>query len=66
MQVLVRAVDSRATTAMKAFLQLYPHTFRGESDPLFAKDWLEQVTRALDTILVTKEKLRLLFASYQL
>ncbi|GFZ13896.1 hypothetical protein Acr_24g0000860 [Actinidia rufa] len=38
----------------------------GESDPLVAEDWLEQVTRALDTILVTEEELRVLFASYQL
>ncbi|GFS30929.1 hypothetical protein Acr_00g0014840 [Actinidia rufa] len=37
----------------------------GEPDPLMAKDWLEQVTRALDTILVTDEELRVLFASYQ-
>ncbi|GFY95611.1 hypothetical protein Acr_10g0009960 [Actinidia rufa] len=58
--------ESRATTAMKAFLQLRPPTFKGEPDPLVAEDWLEQVTRALDTILVTEEDLRVLFASYQL
>ncbi|GFS40196.1 hypothetical protein Acr_00g0067070 [Actinidia rufa] len=61
-----RATDTRATTAMKAFLQLRPPTFKGEPDPLMAEDWLEQVTRALDTILVTEEELRVLFASYQL
>ena len=66
MQVLVRAADSRATTAMKAFLQLRPPTFKGEPNSLVAKDWLEQVTRALDTILITEEELRVLFASYQL
>ena len=66
MQVPTRATDSRATTAMKAFLQLCPPTFRGELDPLVVEDWLEQVTRALDTILVTEEELRVLFASYQL
>ena len=53
-QVPIRAVDSRATTTMKAFLQLCPPMFRGESDLLIAEDWLEQVTRALDTILVTE------------
>ncbi|GFZ19569.1 hypothetical protein Acr_28g0002740 [Actinidia rufa] len=61
-----RATDTRATTAMKAFLQLRPPTFKGEPDPLIAEDWLEQVTRVLDTILVTEEELRVLFASYQL
>ena len=66
MQVPARAVDTRATTAMKAILQLRPPTFKGEPDPLIAEDWLEQVTRALDTILVTEEELRVLFASYQL
>ncbi|GFZ16904.1 hypothetical protein Acr_26g0001740 [Actinidia rufa] len=66
MQVPVRTAENRATTAMKAFLQLRPPTFKGEPDPLVAEDWLEQVTRALDTILVTKEDLRVLFASYQL
>ncbi|GFY95423.1 hypothetical protein Acr_10g0008080 [Actinidia rufa] len=58
MQVPVRTAESRATTAMKAFLQLRPPTFKGEPDPLVAEDWLEQVTRALDTILVTEEDLR--------
>ncbi|GFY88836.1 hypothetical protein Acr_06g0007760 [Actinidia rufa] len=66
MQVPVRTAESRATTAMKAFLQLRPPTFKGEPDPLVAEDWLEQVTRALDTILVTEEDLRVLFESYQL
>ena len=66
MQVLVRVADTRTTTTMKAFLQLRPPTFRGEPDPLVAEDWLEQVTRALDTILVTDEELRVLFTSYQL
>ncbi|GFS38040.1 hypothetical protein Acr_00g0055310 [Actinidia rufa] len=66
MQVPIRATENRATTAMKAFLQLRPPTFKGEPDPLVAEDWLEQVTRALDTILVTEEELRVLFASYQL
>ncbi|GFS43207.1 hypothetical protein Acr_00g0084230 [Actinidia rufa] len=66
MQVPIRATENRATTAMKAFLQLRPPMFKGEPDPLVAEDWLEQVTRALDTILVTEEDLRVLFASYQL
>ncbi|GFS39082.1 hypothetical protein Acr_00g0061070 [Actinidia rufa] len=66
MQVPARAADTKATTTMKAFLQLCPPTFKGEPDPLIAEDWLEQVTRALDTILVTEEELRVLFASYQL
>ena len=57
MQVPVRAVNSRTTTAMKAFLQLRPPTFEGESVPLVVKDWLEQVTKALQTILVTEEEL---------
>ncbi|GFZ02656.1 hypothetical protein Acr_15g0012640 [Actinidia rufa] len=65
-QVQVRMAESRATTAMKAFLQLRPLTFKGEPDPLVAEDWLEQVTRVLDTILVTEKDLRVLFASYQL
>ena len=62
----VRAADTRATTAMKAFFQLCLLTFRGELDPLVAEDWLEQVARALDTILVMEEELRVLFALYQL
>ncbi|GFS46851.1 hypothetical protein Acr_28g0004800 [Actinidia rufa] len=66
MQVPGRATDTRATTAMKAFLQLCPSTFRGELDPLVAEDWLEQVMRALDMILVTKEDFQVLFFSYQL
>ena len=66
MQVHVKAVDSRATTAMKAFLQLRPPTFRGKPNSLVVEAWLEQVTRALDKILVMEEKLRVLFASYQL
>ncbi|GFY88920.1 hypothetical protein Acr_06g0008600 [Actinidia rufa] len=64
--VPIRAIENRATTAMKAFLQLRPPTFKGELDPLVTEDWLEQVTRALDTILVTEEELRVLFAFYQL
>ncbi|GFS44985.1 hypothetical protein Acr_00g0093390 [Actinidia rufa] len=64
--VPIRATENRATTAMKAFLQLRLPTFKGESNPLVAEDWLEQVTRALDTILVTEKELRVLFASYQL
>ncbi|GFY81015.1 hypothetical protein Acr_01g0008240 [Actinidia rufa] len=42
MQVPVRAAESRATTTMKAFLQLRLPTFKGEPDPLVAEDWLEQ------------------------
>ncbi|GFY91510.1 hypothetical protein Acr_07g0017060 [Actinidia rufa] len=61
-----RTAESTATTAVKAFLQLRPPTFKGEPDLLVIEDWLEQVTRALDTILVTEEELRVLFASYQL
>ena len=57
MQVPVRAADMRVTTAMKAFIQLCPLTFRGESDPLVVEDWLKQVTRALDMILVMEEDL---------
>ena len=41
MQVLVRAAESMATTAMKAFFQLRPPTFKGEPDLLVAEDWLE-------------------------
>ena len=59
----IRVVNSRATTAMKAFLQLRPPTFRSEPDSLIAKDWLKHVTRALDTILMTEEELRILCAS---
>ena len=33
---------------------------------MVAEDWLEQVTRVLNTILVMDEDLRVLFASYQL
>ncbi|GFS40049.1 hypothetical protein Acr_00g0066380 [Actinidia rufa] len=66
MQMSVRTAESRATTAMKAFLQLRLPTFKGELDPLVVKDWFEQVIRALDTILVTEEDLRVLFTSYQL
>ncbi|GFS38025.1 hypothetical protein Acr_00g0055210 [Actinidia rufa] len=39
MQVPVRTAKSRATTAMKAFLQLRPPTFKGEPDSLVAEDW---------------------------
>ena len=65
-QVPVRIVDTKATMAMKAFLQLRLLTFKDESDPLVIEDWLEQVTMALDTILVMEEELRVFFASYQL
>ena len=65
-QVLVRAANTRATMTMKSFFQLRSPTFKGEPDPVVAEDWLEQVTRALDTILVMEEELRVLFASYQL
>ncbi|GFS41723.1 hypothetical protein Acr_00g0076060 [Actinidia rufa] len=61
MQVPIRTAENKATTAIKAFLQLHPPTFKGEPDPLVAEDWLEQVTRALDTILVIEEDLRVLF-----
>ena len=60
MQVPVRAAD------MPAFLQLHPPTFQGELYPLVVEDWLEQVTRALDMILVMEKDLRVLFALYQL
>ncbi|GFY98043.1 hypothetical protein Acr_12g0005840 [Actinidia rufa] len=65
MQVPVRMAESRATMTMKAFLQLRPPTFKEEPDSFVVEDWLEQVTKALDTILVTEEDLRVLFASYQ-
>ncbi|GFY95350.1 hypothetical protein Acr_10g0007350 [Actinidia rufa] len=58
MQVPIRAADTRLTTTMKAFLQHRPLTFRDKLDPLVVKDWLEQVTRALDTTLVTEKELR--------
>ncbi|GFZ21162.1 hypothetical protein Acr_29g0003240 [Actinidia rufa] len=61
-RVPIRATENRATTAMKAFLQLRPPTFKGEPDPLVAEDWLEQITKALDTILVIEKELRVLFA----
>ncbi|GFY96875.1 hypothetical protein Acr_11g0011810 [Actinidia rufa] len=38
MQVQVRTIESRATTAMKAFLQLRPPMFKGEPDSLVAED----------------------------
>ena len=66
MQVPVRVVNIRAITAMKAFLQLCSLTFRGQPDPLVVEDWLEQVMRALDTIQMIEEDLRVLFASFQL
>ena len=66
MQVPIRAANTRASTAMKTFLQLRPLNFQGELDPLVAKNWLEQVMRALDMILVTEEDLQVLFAPYQL
>ncbi|GFY95618.1 hypothetical protein Acr_10g0010030 [Actinidia rufa] len=66
MQVPVRVADSRAIMAMKAFLKLCPPMCKGEPDLLVMEDWLEQVTRALDTILVTEEELRVLFTSFQL
>ena len=53
MQVLVRTIDTTATMAMKPFLQLRSPTFQGELDPLVAENWLEQIMRVLDTILVT-------------
>ncbi|GFY86959.1 hypothetical protein Acr_05g0005980 [Actinidia rufa] len=39
MQVPVRTAKSKPTTAMKAFLQLRPPTFKGEPDPLVVEDW---------------------------
>ena len=66
MQEPFRAADTRATMAMKTFLQLRLLTFQGKPDPLVAKNWLEQVMRALDMILVTEEDLQVLFAPYQL
>ena len=66
MQVPIRAADSRVTMAMKDFLQLCPPTFRGEPNLLVAEDWLEQVTKALDTYWVSPKEFRVLFASYQL
>ena len=38
MQALVKAINTRATNAKKAFLQLHPPTFLGESDHLVAED----------------------------
>ncbi|GFS31997.1 hypothetical protein Acr_00g0020330 [Actinidia rufa] len=60
MQGMFTAIDHEGLSS------ICPPTFKGEPDPLVAKDWLEQVTRELDTILVTEEDLRVLFASYQL
>ncbi|GFY91000.1 hypothetical protein Acr_07g0011960 [Actinidia rufa] len=57
-QVPIRATNSKATTAMKAFLQLRPLVFKAEPDLLVTEDWLQQVTRALDMILVMGEELR--------
>ena len=66
MQEPIRVADTRGTTAMKVFLQLCLLTFQGKPDPVVAKNWLEQVMRALDMILVTEEDLQVLFAPYQL
>ncbi|GFY96886.1 hypothetical protein Acr_11g0011920 [Actinidia rufa] len=54
MQVPARAADTRATTAMKAFLQLRPPTFKGEPDPLMAEDWLEQWWRTVEESVAKK------------
>ncbi|XP_059627725.1 uncharacterized protein LOC132270562 [Cornus florida] len=51
-------VGFRAITAMREFRRMDPPEFHGEADPLFAEDWMEQVTNILDTIRVHEDELR--------
>ncbi|XP_059669185.1 uncharacterized protein LOC132314327 [Cornus florida] len=50
---------------LKEFLSLDPPTFTGALNPIVAKDWLEQTTKALDVLGIGDDNLRVLIASYQ-
>ena len=60
------APEIRVMLAMREFYSLEPPIFQGQSDPVVAAEWLEQVTCALDTLLIYEEDLRVRFASFQL
>ncbi|EYU31709.1 hypothetical protein MIMGU_mgv1a024293mg, partial [Erythranthe guttata] len=55
-----------ASIALREFLRLDTPTFHGEPDPLAAEEWLEQITRNLDTSRITDGGMRVSFAVHQL
>ncbi|XP_058223167.1 uncharacterized protein LOC131332874 [Rhododendron vialii] len=62
----VSAEDTKASIAMREFQRLGPPTYSGEPDPIAANEWLEQVTRFLDTLHVKDDDLRVDLATFQL
>ena len=52
--------------ALRDFLRLSPPAFHGEPDPIVAEEWLQQITRDLDTSEITDGRLRVSFAVRQL
>ena len=52
--------------ALRDFLRFSPPAFHGEPDPIVAEEWLQQITRDLDTSEITDGRLRVSFAVRQL
>ena len=51
---------------MRESYRLAPPTFHGQADPLAAEEWLEEITRILETLGIVEEDLRVRFATFQL
>ncbi|KAF7150355.1 hypothetical protein RHSIM_Rhsim02G0143100 [Rhododendron simsii] len=62
----VLAVDTKASITMREFQRHGPPIYNGDPDPIAANEWLELVTRFLDTLHVKDDDLRVDLAAFQL
>ena len=57
--------ETRDTQVMRAFQRMRPPTFAGQPDPLVAEEWLEHITRILDSQAIVEPHLRIRCATFQ-
>jgi len=61
----VQTPEIRAMSAMRDFYLLKPPTFQGQSDAVVAAEWMGQIVRTFDALLIYEEDLRVRLASFQ-
>ncbi|XP_057513868.1 uncharacterized protein LOC130795675 [Actinidia eriantha] len=57
---------ARLREAMKEFRKMNPPSFDGLSDHMVAGNWLSQIRKIFDNVKITKDDMKVSFASYQL
>ena len=55
---------SETSFTLREFYKFNPPVFSGETDPLIAEDWLEQITQILDSMPVEDETVRIRLATF--